>query len=433
VTRAGRGAARFGSALLVTACTALLAGGGGRAHAQWDEFYEGLFERETLTGDWGGLRTTLAERGVEIGLTNYGDLMGVARGGHRRRTVYSHLLEPTVAIDLDKLIGWPQARLFYRGIGTYGNDPADATGSIHAPSNLASIRTFTVFEGWIEQRFFDDVLAILIGLYAADTEFDVKETAGVFMNGGFGTGLDLSETGLNGPCIFPTSCFGVRFRLQPTPEFYLQSAVLDGVAGDPDHPGGTKVKLRSEDGVLVLNEVGYQQGAEEGRFFRAAVGGWVYTMRFDDVRDVDSAGNPVRRRGTYGFYALVESELYREAGQRTQGLSGFLRAGMADQNVNQIRYYVGGGLAYTGLLPEREEDVVGFGVSAGFNGGKFKRAQRLAGAPVDDMEMALEWTYQLKLLPRLTLQLDAQFIKNPGTDRTLKDALVFGFRYGITF
>jgi porin len=88
---------------------------------------------------------------------------------------------------------------------------------------------------------------------------------------------------------------------------------------------------------------------------------------------------------------------------------------------------------YTGLLPGRDEDVAGFAVSAGFNGGRFKRAQRLAGTPVDDMEMALEWTYQMKLLPWLSLQLDAQFIKNPGTDRAVNDALVFGLRYKVTF
>jgi porin len=88
---------------------------------------------------------------------------------------------------------------------------------------------------------------------------------------------------------------------------------------------------------------------------------------------------------------------------------------------------------YTGLLPGRDEDVAGFGVSAGFNGQRFKRAQRLAGAPVDGMEMALEWTYQLKLSPWLSLQFDAQFIKNPGTDRTVDDTLVFGFRYRIAF
>jgi porin len=129
----------------------------------------------------------------------------------------------------------------------------------------------------------------------------------------------------------------------------------------------------------------------------------------------------------------VEGELFRKAGEPTQGLSGFLRLGMADQNVNQIQYYTGGGLAYTGLLPGREDDVAGFGVSVGFNGRKFKQAQRLAGSPVDGEEIAFEWTYRLKLFPWMSLQFDAQYIKNPGTDPTLKNALLFGFRHKITF
>ena len=192
-----------------------------------------LFERATLTGAWGGVRPSLAKRGVEIGIANWGDLMPVVSGGLERRTFYAGLFEPTLSVDLDRLLGWKGARIFVRGIGTYGNDPADGTESVQAPSNLANgVDTFKIFEAWIEQRCLDDTVALLAGLYAADTEFDVKETAGVFMNGGFGTGPDLSESGVNGPCVFPSSCVGVRVRYQPTPARYAQVAVLDGVAGN---------------------------------------------------------------------------------------------------------------------------------------------------------------------------------------------------------
>ena len=95
----------------------------------------------------------------------------------------------------------------------------------------------------------------------------------------------------------------------------------------------------------------------------------------------------------------MEGELFREAEQRTQGLSAFLRLGFADPKVNQIGAYVGGGLVYTGLIPGRGEDVTGFGVSVAMNGKKFKDAQRLAGSPVDNQEVALEWTYRLQLFP----------------------------------
>ena len=209
--------------------------------------------------------------------------------------------------------------------------------------------------------------------------------------------------------------------------------MLDGVAGDPANDRGTKVKLGGDDGVFTIAEVGYARGAEDGRFFRAALGGWFYTTTFDDVRDVDADGNPRRRHGTHGFYALVEGELFREAGERRQGLSGFLRFGMADQDVNQIQYSLSAGLAYTGLLPGRDEDVAGFGVVVGINGSKFREAQRLAGTPVAGEEVALEWTYRLPIFPWMSVQLDAQYIINPGTSTTSRDALVIGARHTLKF
>ena len=108
---------------------------------------------DTLTGDWGGLRTELAAKGVEIAFSYYGDTFGLVSDGVKRQTRYATLLEPSVAIDLEKLIGWRNAKLFVLGIGTYGADPVEAAGSIHAPSNLAANETFKVFEAWLEQHF----------------------------------------------------------------------------------------------------------------------------------------------------------------------------------------------------------------------------------------------------------------------------------------
>jgi porin len=357
----------------------------------------------------------------------------VADGGLRRKVLYTDLLEPTATVNLDKLLGWPDARLYVRGLGTYGADPAEATGSRHAPSNVAAPNTFRLFEGWLEQRLLDDRLAILVGLYALDTEFDVKETAGVFMNGGFGTGLDLSQSGDNGPCIFPVSCLGIRVRVQPTPSLYVQAAVLDGVAGDPDDPRGTQVDLDADDGVLVIGEVGYRRGADAGRFVRAAVGGWTYTKRFDDLVEVGAGGEPRQRHGTWGVYALAEGELYREPDQRTRGLSAFARVGMADPHVSQFAWYAGGGLAYTGLVPGRDEDVTGLGVSVAINGADYKRAQRRAGVPVSDQEVAVEWTYRAQILPWMAWQLDVQYLVDPGTDHRIRHAMVIGLRYRIVF
>jgi porin len=394
---------------------------------------QSLFERATLTGDWHGRRSALEERGIEIGLSVYQDALFV-RGGVEDSNDFPGLIEPALSLDMGRLAGWDNTQIFVRGIGTYGRDPGEATGSLNVPSNLAnSVATFALFESWIERAFLDESLSVRVGLYAADTEFDVKETAGIFMNGGFGTGIDLSQSGLNGPCVFPASCFGVRIKYQPTPAHYAMVAVLDGGAGDPKDPRGTHVHLGGDDGALALGEVGYQRGADEGRFLRAALGAWHYTTTFDDLIATDAEGEPLRRDGTGGLYALVEGELYREQGQISQGLSGFLRVGVADQAVNPVRHYVGAGLAYTGLFTGCDEDVIGLGVSVPINSDRFMRAQELAGTPVDRQELAFELAYLKQVTPWLAMQFDAQYIVNPGTDPALDDARAVGMRLNFTF
>ena len=392
-----------------------------------------LATRAELSGDWGGLRTEWALSGVEIGITHTGDVLAVVEGGAEESTYYSGLLDVGIEFDLQALLGWPATRAFVLGIGTFGRDPGDGAGSVHAPSNLANTPTGKVLEAWLEREFMDGRLAVLGGLYGVDSEFDVKETAGVFMNGGFGTGLDLSETGLNGPCVYPTTCLGIRARYQPDESHYFQFAVLDGVAGDPDQPHGTQISLSSDDGLLILGEAGFQRSAGEGRFLRAAVGAWAYTTDFEALLPPAPGTSPDEQSGTQGVYALLEGDLYREPGQYLEGLSGFLRVGVADAAVNPIGSYAGAGLVYTGLFPHRSEDVLGLGVSAAFNGDDFRDAQAQAGAPVENTETVVELTYWMPLLPWFSLQLDAQYISNPATDPALDDALLVGLRYQVTF
>lgn len=395
---------------------------------------DALASRATLSGDWGGRRSAWSGQGIEFIFELYGDAMKVTDGGDARSSYHAGLAVAGAAFDLDTLLRWPATRAFVMAIGTFGRDPADGAGSIHAPSNLANeVSTAKLLEAWIEREFLDGRMALLGGLYAVDSEFAVKETAGVFMNGGFGTGLELSETGVNGPCVYPTTCLGLRARYHPDESRYVQLAVLDGVAGDPDQPRGTQIHLSSDDGLLILAETGFQRGVDEGRFLRAALGAWHYTTDLETLLQPAADARTRTRNGTEGLYALLEGDLYHEPGQYLQGLSGFLRAGVADDAVNQFSRYAAAGLVYTGAFPGRDEDLLGLGVSAAINGDDFKTAQELAGEPVDNREIAVELTYWMRLLPWLSLQLSAQHIRNPATNPAVDDATLVGLRYQLTF
>ena len=65
-----------------------------------------IWEQDTLTGDWGGVRTVLHAKGVDVTLNYIGEVFAVLSGGLQRRASYEGRLEFSVDSDLQKLIGW---------------------------------------------------------------------------------------------------------------------------------------------------------------------------------------------------------------------------------------------------------------------------------------------------------------------------------------
>jgi porin len=93
---------------------------------------------ETLTGDWAGLRADLVRRGIDFGLLATNDAVSVVDGGAEQASFYPGLIEPTVGIDLERLLGWSDTLVFLRGFGMYGRDPSEASGALDTPSNIAN-------------------------------------------------------------------------------------------------------------------------------------------------------------------------------------------------------------------------------------------------------------------------------------------------------
>jgi porin len=108
------------------------------------------------------------------------------------------------------------------------------------------------------QRSFSRLgFSFLAGLCDLNSEFDVLQSAGVFLNSSEAIDPTFAFSGPNGPSIFPNTTLGLRIKWQPTPSIYLQTVVLNGLAGDPDDPSGTHVILGRGNGVLWTTEAGY--------------------------------------------------------------------------------------------------------------------------------------------------------------------------------
>lgn len=405
------------------------------------------WEEESLTGDWSGVRKSLYQKGVDIGITHKSDVLSNVSGGIKNGTAWLGHTEARVTLDLEKLLGWDSATAYihyHSDLGSKFN--THYVGTFMGVDNIeVATNTAQFFHAWIQKSFFKNGLSLLFGLYPVDSEFYVTDTSGVFLGPPYGMANQVAQTGKNGPPIFPIGALALRAKYTtPGRNFYAMGAITDGVPGDPNHPHGTHIKLENGDGTLSIVEFGYtpQEEAppfgeetmeemvepslrvheESETFDKIAIGFWRYSSHFEDI------ANPARHRRSQGAYVLAERTLMVEQGHPSQGLSGFVRFGTASKDVNQVDWTASLGMRYHGLIPGRDDDISGIAVTVNHNGDKFRRVN---GG--DRTETDWELTYRAQINGWFALQPDLQYIVNPGMDPTLENAWVLGARAEIFF
>lgn len=347
------------------------------------------------------------------------DVMSNLSGGLETGSRYMDNLDLSLEVDAERAMGWNGATLFLYGV--YNNGKAlsgDLVGDAQALSSIETgVEAARLLEAWIDQRFLDDRASIRVGLYDLNSEFDVIDTADLFLHAAQTTTFALAQSGEAGPSIFPVTSLAARAEFRLTDALLLRTAVLDGVPGDPDHPKRTAVKLGDGDGALLVSELEYGAGS-----MRAAAGYWRYTARFEDLQ----TGR--LRRGNDGIYALVEGRVYEDPDDPRRGLALYAHGGWASAGVNPFKYSLAAGAVYTGILPAGPEDDLGLSVAWVESGGPYKRA--------DDAlkrEVAFELTYRARINDMIAIQPDIQYVINPGVAPDVKDAFVIGLRLDLAW
>ena len=353
----------------------------------------------TLTGDWGGLRTAWAKRGVDVQAAYTAEMLNNFAGGIKTGADGMDNLDVTIAVDGKKLFGLEGMQFFIyalnnNGAGFNGNH----VGSGEGVSNIeVDEPTAKIYEAWVEQAFWQDRASLRAGLYDLNSEFDATESSAVFINPTYGIDTAYAASGAGGPSIFPTTALGGRLQVMPAEDVVVNAAVLDGVPGSATDADGTHVDFDDKDGLLLALEAAYGT-VETGR---VGVGGWFYTGHLDHLSDVDGSSNPLRRHAQ-GLYGMAEKTLYAPSDERH--LDGFIRMAGAPGNVSQFDYSGSFGVSYTGPFASRAEDVAGLAFHTAHNSDPYLRAN--AGA--DDAEWGVEATYAAQVLPWLNLQPDVQ-------------------------
>src|SRR5664279_2884668 len=178
---------RYHRLAMLIAAAAVIGATGARA-AEKANTPPSIWEQETLTGDWGGARTALKNKGIELTLNYIGEVFAVMSGGLQRQASYEGRLEFSLDADLQKLIGWSgsTAHVTVFQIHDSGHNVIGNVGSIADSSNIDALPTTRLYTAWFQQNAFDNRVSLRLGKLAADEEFIGSPTAGGLLSGAFG-------------------------------------------------------------------------------------------------------------------------------------------------------------------------------------------------------------------------------------------------------
>jgi porin len=392
------------------------------------------FAEETLSGDWGGMRTAAAKSGFAFtGGLKVDSLRN--RGGAKDGTKSVSHLDLKLAIDLEKAAGWEGTTALINVLQNAGRGPGGAhTGNFMGVTNIevGAPTTTRLFQAWIQKSLFDDRLAVLAGLYPIDSEFFTVDSAGVFLGPQYGTPADLALT--RGPSIFNNSAFGFRARWDFDKAFYAMGALLDGIPNDPRHPKHTRIRFEDGDGTFQIGEIGWlPEAASEGftGHAKVAFGLWNYTGHEDNLADAAAGTAPVRNHRQHGGYVLGERTLYRLSEDGERFLSGFARYTWGDAHSYAVKNSLNLGLHMKGALASRPDDILGLAWTRAGLASTWRQATLIGGGTPTDSESAWELTYRAQLTPYLAVQPNAQWVRNPGGTVGTNNAKLIGVRVDL--
>lgn len=399
-----------------------------------------FFRRSTLTGDWGGVRNDLAEKGVTVGLSLTQVGQGVVSGGKDGTWDYGGRSNLTMNVDTQKLGLWPGGFFTLEVEGNWADSVNGKTGAL-MPVNSNQLYPVPTGDNLnVPMLAFAQFLSPYVGLLAGQldtTSGDQNE----FAHGKGDTQFLNLAFNFNSVALMtvPYSTLGAGVIVLPTKdpnEAILNFNVLQ--------TNGTSTEPAFDD--LTVNELTF---AGEGRVrtnFWGLTGhqlvGAAYSNReFSELDQrirfgVENRGIE-RESGSWDVYYNFDQYLYEVDKAAGRGIGLFGRFGASDGDPNLMHYFYSMGFGGTGMIPERPHDRFGIGYYY-----LDVRSPTLVGLLNSRSFFRDEWGfeafYNVALTPWLLLTPDVQVVgpaqkREFRTRESVATGVVLGVRLQVVF
>lgn len=385
-------------------------------------------ESSKMTGDWGGVRSALADKGITLDIDYTQVLQGNAHGGRDTNNAFraSGSNDIEITLDFGKMGLWQGGNLLIHGESVWGGGIDKKVGAL-LPTNLNAALPGSAEPGFglneggrflLSEIIFTQVLLdgklILLGgkLWGArafDTNMFANDEETQFMNAGLRNNMLI-------PPFLPYTNWGAGFIVNPTEWLSILTAVAD--TQGRAKTTGFETTFHGDTNDTVIHEWSFKV-KPFGLDGHQRVGFATSCMDFPKVSS-PPGGPPKTADSNCMIYYNFDQYLWTESEDSTQGVGVFGRFGWARQDVNAASHFYSLGVGGKGIIPTRDKDTFGLGYYF------MDLSNDLP--PMMHSEQAIECFYNIQITPWLHISPDLQVVINPGGSDAHDVALVYGLR-----
>lgn len=395
-----------------------------------------LWERPKLTGDWFGLRSCVAERGITLDTSLTQFYQGVTSGGRQQGWEYGGKLDYLLNINGEKVGLWKGLSFTMHTETRYGNDVNSLDGAI-LPTNLAMTfprpdQDLTAITGLTITQSLSENVVVYFGKLNTLDDYQQTFAAGKGLNTFMNTSFVYNPIQA---LTIPYSTLGCGFAIQKDSEslfsfnLYNPEDTATTIAIDQLFARGVVMLAEARLPIKPRDLPGHQVFG--GVWSSAA---YAPTDRGSYFLNPGQGIQAQKTQGSWSLYYAFDQYLWVDPGNDKRGWGVFGNLGIADGNPNPTRWCASAGIGGTGALPNRPNDTFGIGY---FYVGLSNDFKDLLSGPVlgpllaQRDEHGVELFYNFSFTPWCHVTADLQIVE-PST-RRLDTAVIAGVRVKLDF
>ncbi len=431
--------------------------------------YSGDFlHSPAMTGDWGGERTKLAEKGISFNVETLQYGQGNAHGGKSTNDTfrYGGSSDYTLQLDTGRMGLWPGGYIKVRGETRWGEGVDKFAGAV-APPNFDSLFPSPEPNGvtTLTEYYLMQFLSEKFGIIAGQVDMTRLPGQNVLFSDPYGQFMNTAFLGnFAAFAVAPIAGMTVGALYMPTKWLSGATLVVDSY-GTSKFSGFESACHSPQDVGIIQNltfnikpfdldghqrfNFGYstREHIEMNQLGRLALSGAVgpsfdrmnipklrpggRNQRPQDVIPRAILSKAIEPHPTnsenWAFWYDFDQYFYQCPNDRTQGLGLFGSFGMTPGELFPISEFYTIGLGGKGVISHRPRDRYGVGYYY------INFSNEIPGLLDLNAEQGAELFYNIEVTPWLHITPDLQVITNPGGGQDRDVAIVYGIRAQVSF